>query len=663
MFRNLLFRTLVGLLLIINANWVIAGSKWQLPLSGLDSSFVRLDRTWAKKADFLLSWPGNSRLLLPQDGTLIFAGPTGSLGMNRYGWILRHSENLYSVLTTSMPLNFFDTSALPGHHLRKGDVLASRSARFPAQADLRLHWRVLRLEGALEGDELTPPKRLADAAEVGVAKLLGKGLIEFDTDNPMLASDFDIDIGSRRVSGKDITANRFLIDEGLHPLAVVWGGIFKKSSKEILVLIGGDGLLVHQIRRDDQGQWNARDYDYLLPEATVQALARTSETDEDVDPTTKKWIDWLGRTPDADDLTVEKRDSAATTNSSSVASASLVPAVATTPVLINSVDQRPQDQERELAQQRAKLQQSRQEEMRRQELQVQQTQQEQIERERLVAEAVEVERKKRLDIEQRLAAAEARERERQEAELREKDRLNAAPKVYASRKALVIGNDQYIDVPKLNNAVADADAMALALQSVGFNVFKHINVDEKKFKLALRDFRMRLEPGDEVMVFFAGHGVQLNNTNYLLPIDIKGDNEEQIRDEAIQLQRVLDDLQDRRTKFALAVVDACRDNPFKGSGRAIGGRGLASTTAATGQMILFSAGAGQQALDRLGKEDKERNGLFTRIFVKEMVKPGVSVDRVLRNVRNEVVRLAKSVGHDQTPALYDQAVGDFFFRQ
>jgi hypothetical protein len=65
----------------------------------------------------------------------------------------------------------------------------------------------------------------------------------------------------------------------------------------------------------------------------------------------------------------------------------------------------------------------------------------------------------------------------------------------------------------------------------------------------------------------------------------------------------------------------------------------------------------------LGDNDKEKNGLFTRIFVKEMIKPGLSVDRVLRNVRNEVVRLARSVGHEQTPALYDQAIGEFYFRQ
>ena len=244
--------------------------------------------------------------------------------------------------------------------------------------------------------------------------------------------------------------------------------------------------------------------------------------------------------------------------------------------------------------------------------------------------------------------------------------LAAAPKptakpVYANRKALVIGNDLYTDVPKLQNAAADAEAMSKALEGVGFKVSKHLNLNEKAFKQALRDFRLNIQGGDEVLFFFAGHGVQLGSANYLLPTDIKGDHEEQVKDEAIQLQKVLDDLQEKKTKFALAVIDACRDNPFKGQSRAIGGRGLAPTSAATGQMIMFSAGSGQQALDKLGTNDKNKNGLFTRIFLKEMVKPGVSVDRVLRNVRNEVVTLAKGVGHEQTPALYDQAVGEFFF--
>jgi hypothetical protein len=239
----------------------------------------------------------------------------------------------------------------------------------------------------------------------------------------------------------------------------------------------------------------------------------------------------------------------------------------------------------------------------------------------------------------------------------------AKPLVFANRKALVIGNDLYTDVSKLNNAAADANAMAIALEQVGYKVFKHLNLDEKKFKQAIRDFRANVQGGDEVLLFYAGHGVQLGSANYLLPIDIKGEGEDQVKDEAILLQKILDELEEKKTKFALAVIDACRDNPFKTKGRALGGRGLAPTSAATGQMVMFSAGSGQQALDRLSDKDPEKNGLFTRIFVKEMMKPGVSVDRVLRNVRTEVVRLAKSVGHEQTPALYDQAIGEFYFKQ
>jgi hypothetical protein len=133
-----------------------------------------------------------------------------------------------------------------------------------------------------------------------------------------------------------------------------------------------------------------------------------------------------------------------------------------------------------------------------------------------------------------------------------------------------------------------------------------------------------------------------------------------VRDESVDLQAVLNSFSESRAQFTLAMVDACRDNPFKGNGRSIGGRGLAPTSAATGQMILFSAGAGQQALDKLGPSDKTRNGLFTRVLLEEMEKPGVPVDGMLRKVRKEVVRLAKSVGHDQVPALYDQTVGEFY---
>lgn len=238
------------------------------------------------------------------------------------------------------------------------------------------------------------------------------------------------------------------------------------------------------------------------------------------------------------------------------------------------------------------------------------------------------------------------------------------PQVYANRKALVIGNDAYQKISPLSNAREDARVIAESLTTFGYKVQLKLDVTEKQFKSELRNFKNNVQPGDEVAIFFAGHGVQIASTNYLLPIDIAGQNEEEIKDEAVALQRLLDDMHDKGAKFTLAMIDACRDNPFKGSGRSIGGtRGLAPTTAATGQMVVFSAGSGQQALDKLGPTDKSKNGLFTRIFVQEIQKTGVTVDRVVRNVRSKVVEMARSVGHNQVPAIYDQVVGEFYFRQ
>ena len=95
------------------------------------------------------------------------------------------------------------------------------------------------------------------------------------------------------------------------------------------------------------------------------------------------------------------------------------------------------------------------------------------------------------------------------------------------------------------------------------------------------------------------------------------------------------------------MLDACRDNPFKNSGRSVGGtRGVAPTSAATGQTIIFSAGTGQQALDKLGPTDKSKNGLFTRVFLDQMHSPSLSIDRIVKNMRNEVAKLAKSIGHE-----------------
>jgi uncharacterized caspase-like protein len=242
---------------------------------------------------------------------------------------------------------------------------------------------------------------------------------------------------------------------------------------------------------------------------------------------------------------------------------------------------------------------------------------------------------------------------------------------YAQRRALVIGNDNYQSVQPLRNAVADAQGMATSLQRAGYQVTLHLDLDEKRFKQVLRNFRHEVQGGDEVLFFFAGHGVEIAGTNYLLPVDVRVSgayddrDRDQLREDSVDLKRFMSELEDRKTKFALAVIDACREDPFPkaSGGRSIASRaGLAQTTPATGQMIIFSAGAGQLALDALSDRDPSKNGVFTRVFLSEMDKPGIPIDRVLKNVRTEVSRLARSVGRTQTPAIYDQSEGDFFFR-
>jgi hypothetical protein len=120
----------------------------------------------------------------------------------------------------------------------------------------------------------------------------------------------------------------------------------------------------------------------------------------------------------------------------------------------------------------------------------------------------------------------------------------------------------------------------------------------------------------------------------------------------------------KKVKLTLALIDACRDNPFlKTATRSIVARGLAPTTPATGQLIVYSAGSGQTALDRLGPSDADKNGVFTRVLLAEMRKPNLPIHQVIRNVRSEVVKLARSIGHEQVPAIYDQVDGDFYFKK
>lgn len=239
-----------------------------------------------------------------------------------------------------------------------------------------------------------------------------------------------------------------------------------------------------------------------------------------------------------------------------------------------------------------------------------------------------------------------------------------ATSAHAERRALVIGNDAYVSVDPLRNAVADARAMAKALEKVGFKVVPPVlNADRERMLDAVSRFAESLGGSDEAVVFYAGHAVELKGVNYLLPVDIRGDNERNVQFNGVPLNYLLASVADQRPRFSLMVIDACRDNPFKGNGRNVGSRGLVpAAAAAQGQMVMYSASEGQKALDRLGPDDKSPNGVFTRVFVKAIEEEGVHVGELMERVKEEVHRLASSVQHEQLPAFYNAAVGRFYFK-
>jgi len=254
--------------------------------------------------------------------------------------------------------------------------------------------------------------------------------------------------------------------------------------------------------------------------------------------------------------------------------------------------------------------------------------------------------------------------EREEAERKK----NAPPLVFAMRRALLIGNDTYKYADVLKNAREDARAMANELKGFGYEVTLRLDQNQKEMQATLRDFRESIKEGDEVLFYFSGHAVEIDGKNFLTPIDTIGMNQNQLADDSIDLKSsVLDPFTRKKAKLTLALIDACRNNPFlkTSSTRSVmgGSKGLAPTTPATGQLIVYSAGSGQTALDRLGESDTLKNGLFTRVFLQEMKKVDLPIDRVIKNVRTEVVRLARTIGHDQVPAIYDEVVGDFYFKK
>jgi formylglycine-generating enzyme required for sulfatase activity len=233
---------------------------------------------------------------------------------------------------------------------------------------------------------------------------------------------------------------------------------------------------------------------------------------------------------------------------------------------------------------------------------------------------------------------------------------------HAKRAALVMGNDNYTTVSKLQKAGNDATAMARELRAAGFAVQLHKDLNYRSMVKAVETFANGITGGDEVVVFYAGHGVQIKTGSYLLPTDIEAMSESEVEKTAYELNALSDKISESKPAFTLVLVDACRDNPLKSRGRNVGNaRGLSAIEPPKGQIVVYSASRGQQALDRLGAKDANPNGVFTREFIARMKKPGVKIEDLMREVQDSVEALAKTVNHDQRPAIYNEARGNFYF--
>ncbi len=232
--------------------------------------------------------------------------------------------------------------------------------------------------------------------------------------------------------------------------------------------------------------------------------------------------------------------------------------------------------------------------------------------------------------------------------------LGAATKVEMKsekRVALVIGNGGYHS-GALRNPPNDARAMATKLRALGFAVTLETDLDQNAMKKAIIYFGRELDAGGVGLFYYAGHGIQHNGRNYLVPVGAEIENQAYIDVMAVDVNLVLAGMDAAQNRLNIVVLDACRNNPFASSFRSQS-RGLAQLNAPTGTFIAFATGPGDVAEDGSGS-----NSSFTSALVRRLDSPGAKLEEVFKDVRRDVY---EATGGRQTTWTNNSVMVDFYF--
>ncbi len=237
----------------------------------------------------------------------------------------------------------------------------------------------------------------------------------------------------------------------------------------------------------------------------------------------------------------------------------------------------------------------------------------------------------------------------------------AEPALAERKVALVVGNSGYANVPRLPNPRNDASDMIARLKSLGFDVIPGLDLDRNTFLTSLASFGRAAEGADVALFFYAGHGLQVNGQNYLVPIDSKVEYEAELDIALIPVSLVMQQLA-RGSRVNIVMLDACRDNPFaKDLSRTLGtrsssalGRGLSRIQTASGTFIAFATQP-----DNVAQDGSGRNSPFTRAVLSHIDKPGLSLSDLMIEVRNDVMQQTNG---KQVPWDSSSLTGRFSFK-